>query len=296
MVLGLVGGAAQVGGGLSLKAIAPKFSRISPKEGFKRLFSAQTSFALAKQVAKLAVLGVIGYRAIYGLMHTVPSTVPIGTATSIGLAGGAILAFVRQVAIFGFAVGVADYLFQRHRLQTALKMTKDEVKEENRQQQGDPTMKAQLRRRGYQIARSRVLAATRNADVVVANPSHFAVALQYDAVAGGAPRVVAKGSDGLALRMRAEAGQYRVPVVEDPPLARYLYAACEIGQQIPGEIYVAVARLLAFVYSLPESIRGVMVHQRAHSDVPVDPGASAGLASTRRSFQADSRERVGANR
>jgi flagellar biosynthetic protein FlhB len=147
-------------------------------------------------------------------------------------------------------------------------MTKQEVRDEHKQHEGDPHMRAHVRRRQYSIARSRTIAAVRTADVVVTNPTHYAVALQYDPARTNAPRLVAKGTDFLAERMKEEALRAGVPLVEDPPLARYLHATCEVDDMVPEEIYLAVAQLLAFVYRMPASLRGVGVRTRPHSAVP----------------------------
>lgn len=271
-VLGLVTNVLQVGRSFSLKAAAPKFSRISPKGGIRRLFSPQTSVSLAKQTAKLLVLAGIAYQAIHSMLYAVPATVPLGIAQSIELGSSKLLTFVRTVSLIGLMIGVGDYAYQRHHLLTTLKMTKQEVKDEHRQQEGDPAVRGELRRRQYAIARSRVIAAVRTADVVIANPTHFSVALQYRPGSSSAPRVVAKGMGELAIRMRAEAATCSIPVVEDPPLARYLYAMCETNSPIPAEIYLAVARLLAFVYSLPSYVRTSSTLRPGPSSVPVDPG------------------------
>jgi flagellar biosynthetic protein FlhB len=178
---------------------------------------------------------------------------------------------VRGVAVIGVGLGVADFLFQRKKLLDTLKMTKQEVKDEARQSQGDPMMKNEIRKRGYQIARSKAIRAVRSADVVVANPTHYAVALCYDKARAAAPIVLAKGEGLLALRIKDEAARALVPVVEDPPLARYLFAVSEEGRPVPPEIYLAVARLLAFIYSLPPSFRGGSIHSYPPSQVPFDP-------------------------
>jgi len=281
----------QVGRGMSLQAAAPKFSRISPKEGIKRLFSSNTVFELGKQVLKLGALTGIGYSALFGLGRAVTGTRPTSLIPIISFTATTIIGFTRAIAVIGLALGVGDYVFQRHRMMKGLKMTKQEVKDEHRQQEGDPAVKGELRKRQYAIARSRTIAAVRTADVVVTNPTHFAVALQYTPGSGRAPILVGKGADRLAQRIRQEAAEHRVPVVEDPPLARYLFATCEVDQAIPGEIYLVVARLLAYVYSLPVSGRAVGVHRRPASVVPSEPEAISALRPGR---QAAARRLLGA--
>lgn len=268
MVVAVLAGVAQVGKAVSVKAARPRLSRLSPKSGFERLFSPKVGWELAKQVMKLAVLVAVGYVSLHALASQVAGATPATITPLVDFVGSSLLGFVRTASVIGLALGVADYGVQRHRLNQSLKMTKQEVRDEHRQQEGDPTVKAGLRRRQYVIARSRSIAAVRTADVVVANPTHIAIALQYDAARSGVPTVVAKGVDTLALRMKEEAARFGVPVVEDPPLARYLHATCPVGEHIPEEIYVAVAQLIAFVYSLRPAARAAGVHRLPHSVVP----------------------------
>jgi flagellar biosynthesis protein FlhB len=271
LLLGVATSLAQTGLGFSTKALKPQFSRISPKAGFQRMFSAQNAVSLAKQIAKLVVLSGIGYGSIHSMLTAVPASTPVELISTVGIGSSRILAYVRAVAGIGIILGFADYLYQRKHLTDMLKMTKQEVKDEAKDRDGDPAMRNELRKRAYRIARSRTLRAVRTADVVVANPTHFSVALRYDRSRSPAPHVVAKGSDELALRMREIADASEIPIVEDPPLARYLFATTEVGHPVPVEIYLAVARLLAFVFSLPPTFRGGAVHSYPHSHVPTIP-------------------------
>lgn len=272
--VGIFVATAQVGWAASFKAARPRFSRVSPKAGIKNLFSTQSLWGLVKSIIKLGILSAAGYIVIHNLTMAVADKTPASLTPLLEYAGSSFLSFIRLMAVIGFAVGVADYAFQRKRTNDSLKMTKQEVRDERRQQTGDPHMRAQFRRRAYTIARTKTLAAVKTADVVVTNPTHFAVALQYNVEKASAPRVVAKGIDDLALRIREEAQANGIPVVEDPPLARYLHATCEVEQTIPPEIYVAVAKLIAFVYLLPKRPQGMGVLHVPHSVVPtVDPDA-----------------------
>jgi flagellar biosynthetic protein FlhB len=268
MALALAVGVLQVGRSFSLKAVRPRFSRVNPVAGLKNRFSARALWELGKQVLKLAVLGVLGYLSLHSLMLTVASKSPVTLAPLLDYAGSSILGFVRTAAVLGIVLGAVDYAVQRHRHHQSLKMTKQEVRDEHKQHTGDPHMRAHVRRRQYSIARSRTIASVRTADVIVTNPTHIAVALQYDPARANAPRLVAKGTDFLAQRMKEEAARCAIPVVEDPPLARYLHATCEVDDVVPEELYLAVAQLLAFVYRMPKSLRQVGVHSRLRSAVP----------------------------
>ena len=281
-LLAIVASIAQTGRTFSLKAAQPKFNRLNPGAGFKRLFSPQSGFQLARQVLKLGALSAIGYSAMGGLMHEVINKQPVSLLPLLSAAAANIFSFIRLVSLLGLLIGLADYGVQRRRINQSMKMTKEEVKQEHRNQEGDPHLKGHLRKRMYQIARSQAIRDVRHADVVVTNPTHYAVALAYDAGRSMAPRVVAKGSDLLAARIREEAATFAVPIVEDPPLARYLYAVCDLEAPIPNEIYVAVARILAFVYSLPPTVRSAMVHRPVHSVVPAEPAAMRHLSEEQR--------------
>lgn len=280
-VLGIATNLIQVGKAASFQAAKPKFSRINPKEGLRRLASPATLIQLARQVAKLLLLSGLAYGTLRSIIHFSTTRQPVGLQPIVAAAVNSIMTYVKEVAALGVAIGVADLVYQRHHLMKSLKMTRQEVKDESKAAEGDPTVKGELRKRQYAIARSRMLAALRTADLLVTNPTHFAVALRYEQGAGGAPVVVARGADEFALRLREEAAEYGVPLVEDPPLARWMFSFCEVDRPVPADIYIAVAKVLAFVYSLPPSLRHSTLRP-AHSEVPVDPGAETGVAFGRR--------------
>jgi flagellar biosynthetic protein FlhB len=158
-------------------------------------------------------------------------------------------------------MAVADYVYQARRVRSGLKMSKQEIKDEYRSQEGDPAVKSQIRSRQMAMRRSRMIQQVALADVVLVNPTHVAVALKY-APGQGAPKVVAKGAGAVAARIRAEAEKHRVPMVEDIPLARAIYRVCDLGQEIPGELFMAVARILAFVFALKSRGSAAGVHHR----------------------------------
>jgi len=288
-LLGIVTNVAQSGLIFSLEALSPKFSRISPKAGLKRLFGVGTLEQLGRQLAKLSVLGFVAYGALSSIIRMSTNRQPVALSPLLAATGSSILGYVRTVALLGLLIGVADFAYQKRHLLKSLKMTKHEVKEEAKSAEGDPAIKGEIRRRQYAISRSQMLKAIRSADLIVTNPTHFTIGLRYEQGAGGAPVVVAKGSDDFARRLREEAEYFNVPRVEDPPLARWMYAFCEVDRPIPPEIYTAVAKVLAFVYSLPEPMRRQTLRP-VQSDVPVDPGLEAGIAFARR-YRRDEAER-----
>ncbi len=262
-LLGVAASLAQVGFVFSGKGIQPQFSKLNPLTGIKRLFSARGLWELVKSLVKMTVITLFAVTDILRLWHTVVGAGPVAMGPIIAYAGSTFLGFVRTLAAIGFVFGLADYAFQRRRMGKDLMMTKHEVKEENRQQEGDPRAKGAIRRRQRSMSRLRMLAEVARADVVVTNPTHYAVALRYDRSTQSAPRVVAKGADDVAARIRAAAAEHGVPVVEDPPLARAVFGACDVEDEIPEALYMAVARLLAFVYALPPALREARpVHRR----------------------------------
>jgi flagellar biosynthetic protein FlhB len=264
--LGVLADVAQTGGLFSLEAAAPKFSRINPVSGIKRLLSVQSLWQLVKQALKIGLLVIVAYKVLFGLGTKLVGSQPVDMTPVVSYAGSTILGLVRDVALIGFLLALGDYAVQRRRHNKSLKMTKHEVKEENRQSDGDPLVKREVRRKQMRLSRARMMAAVAGADVVVTNPTHYAVALRYQAGRGHAPQVVAKGSDEVALRIRAEATKHGVPIIEDRPLAQAIYAACEIDSFVPRELYVAVARVLAFVFTLPAIVKSSgKVHQRPTS-------------------------------
>lgn len=265
-VMGVVANVAQAGFVVSREKVKPQWSRVNPLAGTKRLFSSQSLWQLGKQVVKLLALVGIAYSALTRMGHTLVGSQPAAMAPIVSYAGSTILGLVREVAAVGILLGIGDYLWQRRKIGKSLKMTKHEVKEEGKQSEGNPLVKGEIKKKMYRMSRARMMAAVAGADVVVVNPTHFAVALRYDPDRGRAPVVVAKGADELALRIREEGRKQKVPVIEDPPLARAVYAACDLDDAIPPELFLAVARLLAFVFTLPPVVRAAgVVHRRPSS-------------------------------
>lgn len=240
---------AQTGLLLSGTHLKPQVSRVNPGSGLKRLASKEALVRLAKSLAKFGVVGAVVYATLAGQMAELTSLGDAGVAD--GTARLASLGFdiaLRSSAAL-FVMALLDYAWQKRQHLSRLRMTKQEVKQELRESDGDPQVKAAIRRRRQQLM-NRMMAAVKTADVVVTNPTHFAVALKYDPVTMQAPMVVAKGQDQLALRMREIARKAGVPVLEEPPLARALYRAAQPGQYVPANLFHAVAEVLAWVYAL----------------------------------------------
>ncbi|HET9060851.1 MAG TPA: EscU/YscU/HrcU family type III secretion system export apparatus switch protein, partial [Acidimicrobiales bacterium] len=271
MAIALVVNLAQTRGLISFHSLKPSFKALNPKNGLRRVISVRSLWELAKQLVRVGLLGLVAWQAITGLLPLLATNGPLSSLAIAGYVGGKALGLAREVAEIGLVLAALDYVVQFRKVRSQLRMTKQEVKEENKQSDGNPQMKGAIRRRQRQMARNRMMAAVAAADAVVVNPTHFAVALRYQK-GKGAPRVVAKGTDLLAMRIREEALERKVPVVEDPPLARALYVACELEREIPKELYEAVARLLTFVYTLAAAGRGYRIdgapHKPAASLIP----------------------------
>lgn len=246
MVISVAGGAAQGGIFFATKSLKPKWSKLNPIQGAKRIFGAQAWWEGAKLLLKSSVVGLLVWRAVQELMPLLGGLVPMHVA--LDMAAETATGLMRDVAVAGLVAAAADYAFQRRKMGKQTRMTKKEIRDEHKMTEGDPLVKSAIRSRQLAAARNRMMADVPQADVVLVNPVHVAVALRYES-SRGTPRVVAKGAGAVAARIRAVADENRVPMVEDVPLARALHASCEVGQEIPPELYHAVAQVLAFVLS-----------------------------------------------
>ena len=247
----LLGGFLQSGGVFSTQAIRPQLKRLNPLQGAKRIFaSKQALVALAKALLKFAIVGGIAaftLRAWAQELAAIGVTMPL--RQSLGVLADIGFELVVRVMLALLALAAADFMFQRYDLLGQLRMTRQEVRDELRQTEGDPLMRGRM----AQVRRSfltRVMEAVPKADVVLTNPTAYAVAIKYDPTADGAPKVIAKGERLVARRIREIALEHGIPVIEDPPLTRALHRAVGIGQEIAPDLYEAVAELLAFVYRL----------------------------------------------
>lgn len=241
---------AQTRGLFTMKAAAPKFNRINPLAGIKRLFSLRGVIELIKSLIKIAVLGYIIYKVFSDEIASIPRMMDMTVEQAIAQTGGMVLSIAQMAAIIMAFVAAFDYLYQWWDYEKNLRMSKQELKEEYKQTEGDPQIKGKIKERQQMMARRRMMQSVPSADVVIRNPTHFAVAIRYDPKKNNAPVVVAKGADSLALRIVKVAQEHGVVVTENKPLARGLYETVELGREIPDQFYQAVAEVLAFVYSL----------------------------------------------
>jgi len=248
--VGIFSSVLQVGVQVTFKAITPKFNKISPLTGLKRLFSSQSLADFLKSMAKLIIVGFVGYLTyidkitdLNGLSVLSPGSILNYNFTVVAEVAGKIVLALIAIAIF-------DYFYQRWHHEQQMMMTKQEVKDETKQTEGDPQLKARIRQIQREMSNARMMQEVPKADAVIVNPTHFSVAILYDREIMTAPEVTAKGADHLALRMRTVARENNVPILERPELARDLYANVEIGDDIPERFYKAIAEILAFVYRL----------------------------------------------
>jgi len=250
VLLALAGGLAalaQTGPMFSAEVLTPRASRLSPAAGFKRLFEPDRLFDLAKAIFKLGVVGSITFVVLAGSAELIPALLQVPIAESLGIGG----TLARRVAVltvaFLTAMAALDVLYVRWRHEKRLRMTRKEVRDEVKEREGSPHVRSRVRQLQREVSRSRMIQAASEASVVVTNPTHYAVALQYSRDLP-APRVLAMGRNHVAQRIREVAREHDIPIVENPPLARLLFRTAKVGQDIPESLYQAVAEVLAFVY------------------------------------------------
>jgi len=253
-VIAFVTNAVQFKWKVTSKPMSPKLSKISPLSGFKRLFSVKQVVELLKSIAMLAVIGYVVYDTIIEQYHLLFTLYDISVLEAVQLTGQVIVDLGIKISGIFLIIGIADFFYQKHKFKEDMKMTKQETKDEYKQVEGDPQIKGQIRRKMQEASRRRMMQQLPEADVVITNPTHFAVAIKYDSNVSRAPVVIAKGADYLAFQIKDKAKEYKIEIVENKPLARLLYNNVEIGAEIPPELYQAVAEVLAFVYSLHHKI------------------------------------------
>ncbi len=249
VLVGVVANVAQVGWLFSGKTLQPDFNKINPANGFKRLFSLRGLVDLLKSLLKVVIVGFIIYITLRDNYPTIISTSRMQLASGVSMLAQLAIDIGFRVAMVMVVIAAIDYAYQRYEHEKSLRMTKQEVKEEMKQQE-NPQLKSRIRARQRQLAMSRMMAAIPQADVVITNPTHFAVVLRYQQGKMAAPQVVAKGQRLVAQRIKEKAREHSVPLVENKPLARTLFKMVEVGQAVPTELYQAVAEVLAFVYRL----------------------------------------------
>ncbi len=279
MMLAALASPALMGGMvISDKAFEPKFDRLNPLEGIKRMFSWQSVIELVKGILKALLIGGVGAAVLWAYRGEFLALTNMALEPGAALFGELLLLGGLLMVSTLLVVAGVDVPFQLWQYYDKLKMSKQDVKQEYKEQEGDPLVKGQIRARQREMSRRRMMEAVPKADVVVTNPTHYAVALKYEAGRMGAPTVVAKGADLIAQNIRELAAEHKVPLLEAPPLARALYRHAEVGEQIPPALYTAVAEVMAYVYQLNQFMAegGLPPEAPQHLAVPagLDPAST----------------------
>ena len=236
------------------KPLMPKLSKFNPVSGFKRIFSKNSLLELVKSIAKILLIAWIAYGAVQDNKQNLLFLCDMPVMQAIMLVGSIVISTGFKISAAMLVLGIADYFYQKWKFKEDMKMTKQEVKDEYKNSEGDPQIKGRQRARMREASQRRMMQDVPHADVVITNPTHLAVALKYDANEAQAPVVLAKGADYLAQQIKEKAKEANVEIVENKPLARMLYANVEIGEEIPPELYQTVAEILAAVYRLKNKI------------------------------------------
>lgn len=250
VVMGVASSVLQTGFLNNEEALTLKFERLNPVEGMKRIFSLKAIVEGLKSLLKLVLVSAVVTVLIKEHVIKVPHFVNLSVNQMVVLAGDLTIRLLGGVGVFMGVLAAADYFFQRWQLEKQMRMTKQEVKEEHKSREGDPMVKARIRRIQREMANKRMMADVPKADVIVTNPTHIACALQYDPATMAAPRLIAKGAGAIAEKIKAIARENNVPVLENKPLARTIFKTLKIGQTIPRELFNAVAQVLSYVYKL----------------------------------------------
>ena len=253
-VLSFLGDLIQVKWHITTKPLKPKFNKLDPIAGFKRMFSAQSLVELLKSVLKIGLIVYVVYSTLRDQLELIYLLFNMTLWQGVAVAGDIAVSLGLKIAIVYVIIAVLDFAYQKHKFHEDQKMTKQEVKDEYKNAEGDPAVKSKQRQRMQESSRRRMMQDIPKADVVITNPTHFAVAIQYDLSIAPAPVVLAKGEDHLAAKIKEAAKENNVEIVENKPLARMLYYNVEIGEQVPPELYQTVAEVLAMVYHIKGKI------------------------------------------
>ncbi len=240
----------QVGAKITLKQVSPKLDKLNPLNGFKRLFSPRSLVELIKSVLKIILVGYVGYSVLVKNYSSLIGLIDMDLAQTLRALGEIAYELGMRTGTALLILAIFDYAYQKYSFERSLRMTKQEVKEEIRQAEGDPKIKSKIKKKQFELAMSRMMQEVPKADVIITNPIHLAVALRYDSEEMNAPKVIAKGQRLVAERIKEIAEAHRIPIVEDVFLAQSLYRSVEIGREVPLELYKAVAEVLAYVYQL----------------------------------------------
>lgn len=249
-LVAFVGDLVQVKWKPTSKPMQPKFSKMNPVKGLKKIISPNSLVELLKSFLKIGVIGYLVYTTLQDKLNMLMLLYDVPLLQAVLEIGELVIDLGLKISLLYIVIAAADFIYQKWKFKEDMKMSKQEVKEEFKNAEGDPLIKSKIRQKMMEASRRRMMQALPEADVVITNPTHFAVAIKYDPQEADAPLVLAKGEDYLAQKIKEKAREYHVEIVENKPLARMLYANVEVGEQVPPELYQAVAEVLAFVYNL----------------------------------------------
>lgn len=249
-VLALVANIAQVGFMANGQGLTPKFSKIDPIKGFKNIFSMRSFVEFLKSILKLLLIAYLVYSTLWGQIRNFASLSHVSAEGAYRFASKLTMSLSIKIAATLFILAIFDYIYQKYEYEKSIKMSKQDIKDEYKKMEGDPLIKGKIRERQRRMAMQRMMQEVPKADVIITNPTHFAVALKYDGSKMEAPQIIAKGQDYVALRIRELAKEHGIVTMENKPLARALFQRTEIGDVVPADLFQAVAEVLAYVYKL----------------------------------------------
>lgn len=252
VVISFVVNVYQVKWKISAKPLKPKFSKFNPVSGFKKIFSKDKLFDLVKSIAKIGLITLVVYSKLKGEWVMIPKLYDMSLYQGLAYIGDMVISVGISISAVYMILGFADYMYQKFKFKKDMKMTKQEVKDEYKQTEGDPQIKSRIRQKMREVSQRRMMQSLPEADVVITNPTHYACAIKYDKDTSDAPVLLAKGADYLAQKIKDIAKENKIEIVENKPLARMLYFNVEVGDQIPPELYQMTAEVLAYVYGLKE--------------------------------------------
>jgi flagellar biosynthetic protein FlhB len=254
IAVGLLSNVLQVGFIFSSEKLIPKFSKLDPIKGFTKMFSKETLVELVKNIFKIVIIGYVAYLTVRDELNQIVPLIDMEIWSILSYIGSVCFKIILRTSWVLIVLALLDYAFQRWNFQQEAKMTKQEIKDEFKQREGDPLVRSRVRQVQREMARKRMMEAVPKADVVITNPAHLALAVEYNAQQMPAPKVIAKGTRLMAERIKEVAKEHQIPIVENKPLAQALFSSVEIGQEIPLVFYKAIAEILAYVYRLKNKV------------------------------------------
>lgn len=254
-IVALIANYLQVGFMLTGETLKMKFSKIDPIKGFKNIFSMRSLVEFLKSVIKLTIIGYLAYSTLWAAREGLSSLSTMGPDMIFHFVADITMSLGFKIAIGLIILAILDYMYQRYDYEKNIRMSKQDIKDEYKKMEGDPLIKGKIRERQRRMAVQRMMQEVPNADVIITNPTHFAVAIKYDGSMMDAPQIIAKGQDFMALRIKEIAKDHGIITMENKPLARALYQRSEIGDSIPGDLFQAVAEVLAYVYKLKGKVK-----------------------------------------